>query len=103
MPMSGNRDNWGRVGSVLAAAGMAGLALVVLAGIANRQGDRTISPVLVWVYFWLVVPFVAAGIGNWWRAISPWRKLAVVVNRGVPGETWKRLVALECGRRRSPS
>ena len=74
----------GRVGSVLAAAGMAGLALVVLAGIANRQGDRTISPVLVWVYFWLVVPFVAAGIGNWWRAISPWRKLAVVVNRGVP-------------------
>lgn len=69
---------------VLAAIGLAGLGLVVLTGIINRDGGRTVSPVLVWVYFWLVVPFLAIGVGNWWRAISPWRTMATWLNRDVP-------------------
>jgi hypothetical protein len=63
--------------------GFASLTLVVLAGAFNREGGRTIAPVLVWVYFWLVVPFLAGGIGNWFTAISPWRALARWVNGAV--------------------
>lgn len=72
---------------VLSWLGLAALLLVVLAGIFNREGGRTISPVLVWVYFWLVVPFLAAIVGNWWKAISPWRSLARWINSGVPERT----------------
>jgi hypothetical protein len=43
--------------------------------------------VLVWVYFWLVIPFIGAGIGNWWQAISPWRTVADRVGSDV-SETW---------------
>jgi hypothetical protein len=67
----------------LQALGLAGLLLVVLTGVFNTDGGRTISPVLVWVYFWLFVPFVGALIGNWWLKISPWRSLAGWINIGV--------------------
>lgn len=74
----------GVVATLLGSAGFAGLALVILVGVLNREGGRTISPVLVWVYFWLVVPFVAAVLGDWWKAISPWRRLVGWVNSAVP-------------------
>jgi hypothetical protein len=70
--------------AVLRTVGLAGLLLVVVTGVANRNDGRTISPVLVWVYFWLVIPFISAGIGNWWRALSPWRSIAAWVNPGSP-------------------
>ena len=68
---------------VLRLVGLAGLLLVVLTGIINTEGGRTISPVLVWVYFWLVVPFLAVVLGNWWLALSPWRALASGINSDV--------------------
>lgn len=79
---------WLRVVAVaLRAVGLIGLGLVVLTGFASRESARTISPVLVWVYFWLVVPFLSAGWGNWWRAISPWRSLARLLPRQEPDRT----------------
>ena len=41
--------------------GMAGFLLVLIGGIVDGDESRNnIAPVLVWVYFWLVIPFVAA-------------------------------------------
>lgn len=71
-------------GKVLSAVGLLGLGMVVLTGILNREGGRTMAAVLVWVYFWLVVPFAATVVGNWWKAISPWRALAGWLNGAVP-------------------
>jgi hypothetical protein len=38
--------------------------------------------VLVWVVFWLVVPFAGAVIGDWYSDINPWRTLARGVRIG---------------------
>jgi hypothetical protein len=62
--------------------GFLGLALVVLAGISSlarggdQAGTRSIGPVLVWVYFWLVVPFLGAFLGDLYTGINPWRTLS---------------------------
>ena len=77
----------GWLGKLLTAVGAAGYVLVVLAGVLNREGGRTISGVLVWVYFWLVVPFLAPVVGNWWKALSPFRAAAAFVNKGVAERT----------------
>ncbi|NNJ46702.1 MAG: hypothetical protein HKP18_02615, partial [Acidimicrobiia bacterium] len=65
--------------------GLAGLALVVAAGaLDGNQTTRNISPTLVWVYFWLVVPFASAAVGNLWRWMNPWRSLARWLNPDLP-------------------
>ena len=62
--------------------GILGLVLVVVAGIGTlvRSGDevgaRNIGPVLVWVYFWLVVPFLGALLGDLYTGVNPWRTLS---------------------------
>ena len=62
--------------------GVLGLVLVVVAGIGTlvRSGDevgaRNIGPVLVWVYFWLVVPFLGALLGDLYTGVNPWRTLS---------------------------
>jgi hypothetical protein len=62
--------------------GVAGLVIVILAGIAalitetDQVGSRNIGPVLLWVYFWLVVPFLSAFLGNLYTGINPWRSLS---------------------------
>lgn len=73
----------GRVGlGPLRWLGIAGLVVVILAGIAalmtgtDQLGSRNIGPVLLWVYFWLVVPFLSAFLGNLYTGINPWRSLA---------------------------
>jgi hypothetical protein len=82
--VSGPARKLGPAAPILGAVGLTALALVVLTGLINREGGRTISPVLVWVYFWLVVPFIAAALGDWWKAISPWRRIVGLVNSGGP-------------------
>jgi hypothetical protein len=63
---------------LLGAVGVLGLLLVVgqvvppILGLDRVRGRPTIAPVLVWVVMWLVVPFLAAIFGNWYRAINPW-------------------------------
>ncbi len=69
-------------GWVLPTAGVVGLLLVIgqllppLFGLERDTTRPTIAPVLVWVVFWLVVPFAAAVGGDWYTDINPWRSLA---------------------------
>ena len=59
--------------------GVLGLVLVVIAGLfGTPAGSRNIAPVLVWVYFWLVIPFLSVVLGNLWAALNPWRTLGTV-------------------------
>src|SRR5687767_1154783 len=50
--------------------GIAGLLLATLGGVSalvtgqDSTGTRNIAPVLLWVYFWLVVPFASVFLGN---------------------------------------
>ena len=62
--------------------GVLGLLLVIVAGIGTlaRGGDelgaRNVGPILFWVYFWLVVPFLGALLGDVYTGINPWRTLS---------------------------
>lgn len=63
-------------GRILAGVGMVGLVLVVAAGLFGVQNSsRNVAPVLVWVDFWLVVPFLGAVFGNLYTYVNPWRTL----------------------------
>lgn len=67
---------------VLPSLGVIGLLLVIgqlippFLGLETDPTRPTIAPVLVWVVFWLVVPFAGALIGDWYTDINPWRSLA---------------------------
>jgi hypothetical protein len=53
---------------VLRVVGVAVLLLVVLNGlIEGESSSRFIAPPLVWIAFWLIVPFLGAVAGNFWR------------------------------------
>ncbi len=73
---------FGPAAAVLSVLGVAGLALVILAGTFAGFGRNNAAPVLVWVYFWLVIPFASALVGNVWRFVNPWRTLARVAGIG---------------------
>lgn len=67
-------------GRVLAATGVVGLVLVVAAGLFGIQNSsRNVTPVLVWVGFWLVVPFLGALFGNLYTHLNPWRTIGSLV------------------------
>lgn len=74
-----------QVGQII---GMLGLLLVLAAGFAamlrgtDVPGARNIAPVLLWVGFWLVIPFMSAVFGNLYSAINPWRTMAGWVTDG---------------------
>ena len=75
-------------GWLLPSLGVIGLFLVIgqllppLFGLETDPTRPTIAPVLVWVLFWLVVPFAGALIGDWYTDINPWRSLAQVLRVG---------------------
>ena len=77
-----------RRGWFLPALGVIGLLLVIgqlfppLFGLETDPTRPTIAPVLVWVVFWLVVPFAGAVTGDWYTDINPWRSLARVLRMG---------------------
>ena len=67
-------------GRILAGVGLVGLVLVVTAGFFGIQNSaRNVAPVLVWVDFWLVVPFLGAAFGNLYTNLNPWRTLGSLV------------------------
>jgi hypothetical protein len=67
-------------GRALAGVGVAALLLVVATGLAGIQNSsRNPAPVLVWVDFWLVVPFLGAFFGNLYTYLNPWRTLGSLV------------------------
>ena len=66
---------------LLPVLGMLGLLLVIgqlvvpLFGLEADPSRPTIAPVLVWVVFWLVVPFAGVVIGDWYTDLNPWRTI----------------------------
>lgn len=73
----------GPVASLLAVVGLAGLGLVVGAGLfGDLRGRSNVAPVLVWVYFWLVIPFLSALVGDLWQYINPWRSIGRIGGLG---------------------
>jgi hypothetical protein len=70
---------------LLPAVGLGGLLLVVTAGLIDgTESPTNVAPVLVWVYFWLVVPFLGALVGDLWRWMSPFRLIGRWVNADRP-------------------
>ncbi len=72
-----------------AALGVVSLFLVIgqlipaLFGLETDSTRPTIAPVMVWVVFWLIVPFASAVIGDWYTDLNPWRTLAKGFRVGV--------------------
>jgi hypothetical protein len=55
------------------AVGIAFFVFVVYAGFAGSQTDTAnILPTVVYVYFWVAIPFVSAVFGDVFRAFNPW-------------------------------
>jgi hypothetical protein len=70
----------GRTEVVLSILGVLALLLVVVAGLVGIQNStRNIAPVLVWIVFWLVVPFLSAVVGNLYTFLNPWRRIGALV------------------------
>jgi hypothetical protein len=71
---------WRWIVAVLRAGGVAGLVLVVLTGVVGLPNSvRNPGPVLVWVAFWLGVPFAGAFLGDLYRLLNPWRSLSAIL------------------------
>jgi hypothetical protein len=87
-PRYGGRAPAGPVPVLLRALGLVGLLVVIgqvvsVAFRPERVATRpSIAPVMVWVVFWLVVPFASALIGGWYTDLNPWRTLAVALRIG---------------------
>ncbi len=75
-------------GWLLPSIGLIGLFLVIgqlippLLALETDPTRPTIAPVLVWVVFWLVIPFAGAFIGDLYTDINPWRSLASGLRTG---------------------
>ncbi len=62
------------VGVLLSYLGLLAMVLVVVAGIIGADNSSTNpGPVLVFVYFWLIVPFVSALVVDHYAVINPWK------------------------------
>jgi hypothetical protein len=70
---------------LLAATGAAGTTLVLLNGpLDGSSTSRSIATVLVWIGFWLVIPFASALVGGLWKWISPYRRVVHFAARNTP-------------------
>ncbi|MEA2289876.1 MAG: hypothetical protein QOD55_1873, partial [Solirubrobacteraceae bacterium] len=57
--------------------GVAGFVLVVWAGFAGSQtGTANLAPTVIYVIFWVGIPFVSAVFGDVFAAFNPWRAVA---------------------------
>jgi hypothetical protein len=65
-----------------------GQLLPPLLGAETVSGRPSIAPVLVWVVFWLVVPFAGAVIGDWYTDLNPWRSLGGALRVGRGERVW---------------
>lgn len=71
--------------------GVLALILVIVAGLLGAPNPtRNPAPVLVFVVFWLVIPFVSGVVGNIYPVFDPWGRLA----RLAPTESGGRKVSL---------
>lgn len=73
------------VSRLLLAVGVSGLLLVLANGLFDATGStRSIGAVLVWIVFWLAIPFASVAIGGLWSTMSPYRRIVQRVSRNVP-------------------
>jgi hypothetical protein len=62
---------------LLGAIGVAAFAAVVYAGFAGTQSaSANLNPTVIYVLFWVGMPFGSVLVGNFFPAISPWRAIA---------------------------
>ena len=72
----------------LSVVGVAGLLLTLAGGLmawlvgGDAMGSRNLAPLLLWVVFWLVIPFSSALVGNLYSGLNPWRALATWLQIG---------------------
>ncbi|MCP3977431.1 MAG: hypothetical protein GY720_23320 [bacterium] len=79
---SGLLPRW--VPRLLSLTGAGGLVLVVANGIFDGTGStRSIGAVIVWIVFWLALPFASVVIGGLWFWMSPYRRLVYRTSRRV--------------------
>jgi hypothetical protein len=79
---------------VCGAIGVAVLALGVYAGLAGtKEAEANLLPTLVYVLFWVGVPFASALLGDVFRPFNPWLAIGrgagwtlARVSRGAPAE-----------------
>jgi hypothetical protein len=61
---------------VLGALGVFVLLVTAYAGLAGTENERdNLAPTMVYVAFWVGVPFASLLLGDVWRLISPWRAI----------------------------
>ncbi|MDP9494234.1 MAG: hypothetical protein M3P87_03245, partial [Actinomycetota bacterium] len=65
-----------------------GQVVVAALGLTTDPSRPSIAPVLVWVVFWLVVPFAGAVVGDWYTDLNPWRSLASALRIGKAERLW---------------
>ena len=71
--------------TVVRAAVLAVFAVVLTAGIAGADDvSANLSPVAVYVAFWVAVPILSALVGPFWRSVGPWDTLARLASQGRP-------------------
>lgn len=65
---------------VFGALGVVGFAYCVYAGFAGTQAaTANLLPTVIYVYFWVVIPFLSVIFGDVFRAVNPW----LAVGKGV--------------------
>ena len=57
--------------------GVAAFAITVYAGLAGTQtATANLAPTMIYVVFWVAIPFATLPLGNVLRAFNPWRAVA---------------------------
>src|SRR5262245_43382321 len=57
--------------------GVAAFVITVYAGLAGTQSaTANLAPPVIFVTFWVAIPFLALFFGNIWPAFNPWRAVA---------------------------
>lgn len=78
---------WSVFGGIVSLLGVGWLVVVVADGFVG-DGRGSLSPLLVWIVFWLVIPFLSAIVGNLYTPFSPWRLLGKLFGPTGRSHTW---------------
>ncbi len=71
--------------SAVRAAVLAVFVVVVTAGILGADDvSANLSPVAVYVAFWVAIPLLSVVVGPFWRSVGPWDTLVGLAARGRP-------------------
>jgi len=92
---------------VLGLLGVLVFALTAYAGIAGSgEQSENLAPTMIYVAFWVGVPFASLLLGDVWRLISPWRAIGRATGRlagGVAGGDMPEPLAYPAGVGRWPA